>query len=226
MNTPNTPQPRSSAADKLKVNTPSQIPLPETPTPSSTSTITKFKEAAQVHLPETPISAISANDLKGASQIPLPETPQHFSVIDKLKEAYQIPLPETPPQPKSTKFIDAIMAAPLDVAQTCLIKFCIEGDVKELREVVENNFLAPLIASGEATCPSGDLTGTPDNLPGSLAVPFHEMSSRQKYWAFHLYVAQKASIDSIQLFLIELGDSDEELKKGMQQLLDAHPCAA
>ncbi|RAL64482.1 hypothetical protein DID88_001958 [Monilinia fructigena] len=118
--------------------------------------------------------------------------------IDKLKEASQIPLPETPPQPKSTKFIDAIMAAPFDAAQNCLVKFCIEGDVKKLRGVVEKNFLVPLIASCEATYPSGDLTGPPENLPDSLTVPFHEMNSLQKYQTFHLYAVQKASIQSIQ----------------------------
>ncbi|KAB8303163.1 hypothetical protein EYC80_004611 [Monilinia laxa] len=205
--------------------------------------INKLKEAAQVPLPKTPIPAVSTNDLKEASQVPLPETPPTFLwynsfletlillqpitfKIAKLKEASQIPLPETPPQTKSTKFIDTVMAAPFDIAQTCLVKFCIEGDVKRLREIVEKNFLAPLIASGEATCPSGDLTGSLENLPSSLAVSFHEMNSLQKYQAFHLYAVQKASIQAIQSFLIELGDSDEELKEDMQKLLDACPRAA
>ncbi|KAJ8060069.1 hypothetical protein OCU04_011679 [Sclerotinia nivalis] len=240
MDSPNTPQPRS--ADKVKLNTPSQIPLPVTPvsalklkeaarvplpespipvasmdklkiadhvslpeTPLRSSVVKKLiVNAADVPLPETPTPEISPLKLENASRVPLPETPQPFAVADKLKQAIQIPLPDTPPQLESTKFIDSIMEASDDTLKRTLDKFC-ESDVVRLRDIVEYGFLYPLVRCGKVT------TLQP--------VGFNEIDHGLKWMAFNEYVHKKASTDELQGFVIELGNSDEELKKEIQEYL-------
>ncbi|TGO15508.1 hypothetical protein BTUL_0039g00240 [Botrytis tulipae] len=86
MDTPSTPQSRTAAAaDKvLKPITPSQIPLPSTPTPTAISTP---NQAAKVPLPETPIpnTPSSLEKLKLAAKIPLPETPTPVAASSESK---------------------------------------------------------------------------------------------------------------------------------------------
>ncbi|KAI9643020.1 hypothetical protein NHQ30_008755 [Ciborinia camelliae] len=122
MDTPNTPQ-LHSAIDRLKLTSPSQIPLPETPTPMT-----------------------SVDRLREAAQVPLPETPQpKFTGVDRLREAAQVPLPETPPQPKPATFIDRIMAASLPDLQRILIKLGTENEKWE--NMLQKEFGVPVTAA-------------------------------------------------------------------------------
>ncbi|TGO23578.1 hypothetical protein BPAE_0128g00300 [Botrytis paeoniae] len=92
MDTPSTPQSRSAAAaaSASKPITPSQIPLPSTPTSISTP-----KPATKVPLPETPIPnpTSSIEKLKFAAKIPLPETLTLAVVTSErtMDDAFAIP---------------------------------------------------------------------------------------------------------------------------------------
>ncbi|APA12505.1 predicted protein [Sclerotinia sclerotiorum 1980 UF-70] len=235
MDPSNPPQLRS--AEKVKLNTPSQIPFPVIPI----STL-KLKEAAQVPLPESPIPVASMNKLQiahhaslpetplgssvvkhlvlnaadvplpeisplkleDASRVPLPETPQPSTVPNNHKQTIQTPLPSTPPIPKSTKFTDRVMEATENTLKCTLDKFS-ESKAVQLREIVEKEFLYPLMRSGKVST--------------LQAVGFNKIDHSLKWMAFNEYVHKKASMDELRGFVIELGNSDEVLRKEMQEYL-------
>ncbi|THV45509.1 hypothetical protein BGAL_0480g00060 [Botrytis galanthina] len=110
MDTPSTPQSRSAvAADKvLKPITPSQVPLPSTPTPTAISTP---NSATKVPLPETPIpnTPSSLEKLKLAAEIPLPETPTPASTASESKVDDGFSVPSGP-----TEVLEVSSAVPSD----------------------------------------------------------------------------------------------------------------
>ncbi|CAD6450264.1 f7be0216-a7e3-425c-8c5c-1f50b638a214 [Sclerotinia trifoliorum] len=243
MDSSNTPQMRS---DKVKLNTPSQIPLPVTPvstlklreatrvplpeSPIPIASMHKLKISDHVSLPETPLRSsvvknlvlndaniplpetptpeISPLKLEDASRVPLPETLQSSAVPDKLKQAIQTPLPSTPPQSKSqtqsTKFTDQVMSASKSTLKRTLDKFS-ESNIVQLREIVEYGFLYPLVHSGKVST--------------LQTIGFDEIDHSLKWMAFNEYIHKKASMDELQGFVIELGNSDEVLRREIHEYL-------
>ncbi|KAF7866895.1 hypothetical protein EAF04_005736 [Stromatinia cepivora] len=242
MDSPNTPQPRS-VVDKVKLNTPSQIPLPVTPV----STL-KLKEAAWVPLPESPIPVASMDKLKIADHVSLPTTPLRSSVIKNLiVNAADVPLPETPtPEISPLKLEDAsrvpLPETPQPSSVADKLKQAVQIPLPDTPAQPESNkFVDSIMEASDGTlkraldkfCESSVVRHRDIVEYGFLyplvrcgkvttlqQVGFNEIDHGLKWMAFNEYVHKKASTEELQGFLIELGNySDEELKKKIQEYL-------